>query len=114
VSTGTVKWFSPRKGFGFILPDDDGEDLFVHRSEIKMDGYATLDEGQRVKFEIEQGEKGPYATNVIPSYVKRTSPPCGNLAFSSPSAPQPCILCFQKNYTINTFHSHRLLNPISH
>ncbi len=67
MSTGIVKWFSPRKGFGFIVPDDGGEDLFVHRSEIKMDGYITLDEGQKVEFEIGQGEKGPCATNVIPA-----------------------------------------------
>ena len=66
MSTGTVKWFSPRKGFGFIVPDDGGEDLFVHRSEIKMDGHITLDEGQKVEFEIGQGEKGPYAMNVTP------------------------------------------------
>ena len=66
MSTGTVKWFSPRKGFGFIVPDDGGEELFVHRSEIKMDGYVTLDEGQKVDFEIKEGEKGPFATNVIP------------------------------------------------
>ena len=66
MSTGTVKWFSPRKGFGFIVPDDGGEELFVHRSEIKMDGYVTLDESQKVDFEIKEGEKGPFATNVIP------------------------------------------------
>jgi CspA family cold shock protein len=66
MSTGTVKWFSPRKGFGFIVPDDGGEELFVHRSEIKMDGYVILDEGQKVDFEIKEGEKGPFATNVIP------------------------------------------------
>ena len=67
VSTGTVKWFNGKKGFGFITPDGGGEDLFVHHSEIKMDGYATLDEGQKVEFEIGQGKKGPCATNVIPS-----------------------------------------------
>ncbi len=68
MSTGIVKWFSPRKGYGFIIPDDGGEDLFVHRSEIKMDGYVTiLEEGHRVEFEIGEGEKGPCATNVIPS-----------------------------------------------
>lgn len=66
VSKGTVKWFSSRKGFGFIVPDGESEELFAHRSEIKMDGYATLDEGQRVEFEIEQGEKGPHVTHVIP------------------------------------------------
>jgi CspA family cold shock protein len=56
MSTGTVKWFNPRKGYGFIVPDDDSKDLFVHHSEIKMDGYATLDEGQ----------KSTCATNVSP------------------------------------------------
>ncbi len=66
MSTGKVKWFSPRKGYGFIVPDDGGEDLFVHRSEIQMDGYVTLDDGQKVEFEIGQGEKGPCATNVVP------------------------------------------------
>ena len=68
MSTGTVKWFSNKRGYGFIVPDDSGEDLFVHHSEIKMDGYVTLNEGQKVEFEIGQGEKGrPCATNVIPS-----------------------------------------------
>jgi CspA family cold shock protein len=66
VSTGIVKWFNAKKGFGFITPDDGSEDLFVHFSEIKMDGYATLEEGQKVQFEIGQGKKGPCATNVIP------------------------------------------------
>ena len=65
-STGTVKWFHSHKGFGFIVPDDGGEDLFVHHSEIKTTGYATLYEGQRVEFEIGEGKKGPCATNVIP------------------------------------------------
>ena len=66
VSTGTVKWFNGKKGFGFITPDGGTEDLFVHHSEIKTNGYATLEEGQRVEFEIGQGKKGPCATNVIP------------------------------------------------
>lgn len=66
VSTGIVKWFNSSKGFGFINPDDGGEDLFVHHSDVKMTGYATLDEGQKVEFEIGQGKKGPCATNVIP------------------------------------------------
>ena len=66
VSTGTVKWFNSSKGFGFIVPDDGGDDLFVHHSEIKTQGYASLDEGQKVEFEIGQGKKGPCATNVIP------------------------------------------------
>jgi CspA family cold shock protein len=66
VAQGTVKWFNGKKGFGFIKPDDSDGDLFVHHSEIKTDGYATLNEGQRVEFEIGQGKKGPCATNVIP------------------------------------------------
>jgi len=66
VSTGKVKWFNATKGFGFISPDGGGEDLFVHHSEIKANGYATLDEGQSVEFVVGQGKKGPCATNVIP------------------------------------------------
>ena len=63
---GTVKWFNASKGFGFIVPDDGGNDLFVHHSEIKTAGYASLDEGQKVQFEVGQGKKGPCATEVIP------------------------------------------------
>jgi len=66
VSKGTVKWFDSGKGFGFINPDDGGEDLFVHHSEIKTTGYASLDEGQKVEFAVGQGKKGPCATNVVP------------------------------------------------
>jgi CspA family cold shock protein len=66
VSKGTVKWFNSSKGFGFINPDDGSEDLFVHHSEIKTNGYASLDEGQKVEFEVGQGKKGPCATNVVP------------------------------------------------
>lgn len=63
---GTVKWFNDSKGFGFINPADGGKDLFVHMSEIKMDGFKTLKEGAEVKYEEGSGEKGPCATNVIP------------------------------------------------
>ena len=66
MGTGTVKWFNARKGFGFIVSDEGGDDLFVHYSEITMDGYASLDEGQKVNFEIGEGEKGLRATNVSP------------------------------------------------
>jgi CspA family cold shock protein len=66
VSKGTVKWFDSSKGFGFINPDDGGDDLFVHHSEIKANGYASLDEGQKVEFEVGQGKKGPCATSVVP------------------------------------------------
>jgi CspA family cold shock protein len=67
VSTGTVKWFNASKGYGFIAPDGGGEDLFVHHSEIKTNGYASLNEGQKVQFEVGQGKKGPCATNVVPA-----------------------------------------------
>ena len=66
MSTGTVKWFNSKKGFGFIVPDDGGSDLFVHHSEIKTEGFATLDEGQKVEFEVGEGKKGPCATGVVP------------------------------------------------
>ena len=66
MSTGTVKWFNDQKGYGFITPDDGGEGLFVHHSEIKAEGRTTLREGQKVEFEIGQGRKGPCATNVVP------------------------------------------------
>jgi cold shock protein len=66
VSKGTVKWFNSGKGFGFITPDDGSDDLFVHHTEIKTGGYTSLNEGQKVEFEVGQGKKGPCATNVIP------------------------------------------------
>ncbi len=66
MSKGIVKWFNSSKGYGFISPEGGGEDLFVHHSEIKGAGYASLDEGQQVDFEVGQGKKGPCATNVIP------------------------------------------------
>jgi cold shock protein len=62
--TGTVKWFSDEKGFGFITPDDGSQDVFVHHSAIVGDGYRSLDEGAKVSFETEAGEKGPRAANV--------------------------------------------------
>ena len=65
MSTGTVKFFNQEKGFGFILQDDGDKDLFVHCSEIKEEGSTTLLEGQKVKYEIGEGRKGPCATNVV-------------------------------------------------
>jgi CspA family cold shock protein len=62
--TGTVKWFSDEKGFGFITPDDAGKDLFVHHSAILGDGYKSLAEGAKVSYESQQGPKGPAAANV--------------------------------------------------
>ena len=67
MSTGTVKWFNSSKGYGFISPDDGSDELFVHYSEIKMDGYASLDEGQKVEYNVGQGKKGPCATDVVPA-----------------------------------------------
>jgi CspA family cold shock protein len=65
VAEGTVKWFNAEKGFGFIAVDD-GQDVFVHYSAIQADGYRSLDEGQRVAFEVTQGQKGPQADAVRP------------------------------------------------
>jgi cold shock protein len=62
---GSVKWFNSEKGYGFIQVDD-GADVFVHYSAIQMDGYRSLEEGQRVEFEISQGQKGPQADSVRP------------------------------------------------
>lgn len=63
---GKVKWFNPEKGFGFI-EREGGDDVFVHFSAVQGSGYKSLDEGQLVQFDIEQGQRGPQATNVIPS-----------------------------------------------
>ena len=67
MATGTVKWFNESKGFGFITPDDGGEDLFVHHTKIEMEGFRTLQQGQKVQFEMGQGRKGVEATNVRPA-----------------------------------------------
>ena len=64
-STGTVKWFDESKGFGFISQADGGKDVFVHFRSIASDGFKTLKEGQEVSFEVEQGQKGPQAANVV-------------------------------------------------
>lgn len=67
MTTGTVKWFNDAKGYGFITPDDGGEDLFAHFSAIKMDGFKTLKQGQRVTFDLKEGEKGKQADNIKPA-----------------------------------------------
>jgi CspA family cold shock protein len=64
MATGTVKWFNNAKGFGFIQQDNNGPDVFVHFSAIQGDGFKTLEDGQRVSFDVEKGEKGPAAANV--------------------------------------------------
>jgi cold shock protein len=66
MAEGTVKWFNSEKGYGFLAPDGGGADVFVHYSAIQTNGYKTLDEGQRVSFDVEQGNKGPQATKVTP------------------------------------------------
>jgi cold shock protein len=66
MAEGTVKWFNADKGYGFITPEEGGEDLFVHFSAIQVQGYKTLEDGQRVQFEVTQGQKGPQASNVQP------------------------------------------------
>jgi cold shock protein len=66
VATGTVKWFSDEKGFGFITPDESGKDLFVHHTDIQSDGFRTLSEGARVEYDTEAGAKGPKAVSVRP------------------------------------------------
>ena len=64
-TTGTVKWFNDAKGFGFVAPEDGSKDCFVHHSEISGDGFKTLEEGERVEFDVTQGQKGPAAENVV-------------------------------------------------
>lgn len=66
MAQGTVKWFNAEKGFGFIAPDDGTADVFVHYSEIQTSGFRSLEENQRVSFEVGQGQKGPQATGVTP------------------------------------------------
>ncbi|BCL75573.1 cold-shock protein [Jeongeupia sp. HS-3] len=67
MSNGTVKWFNDSKGFGFITPDEGGDDLFAHFSQIMSNGFKTLAEGQRVTFDVTTGPKGKQASNIKPA-----------------------------------------------
>lgn len=66
MATGTVKWFNAEKGFGFIAPDEGGADVFAHFSAINSSGYRSLEENQKVEFDVTQGPKGPQASNITP------------------------------------------------
>ena len=75
MQTGVVKWFNNAKGYGFILPDDGGDDIFAHYSSIDMDGYKTLKAGQTVQFETEQGPKGLHASKIQAMEGEETDDP---------------------------------------
>ena len=66
MATGTVKWFSDQKGYGFIAPEDGGSDLFVHHSNVEGEGFKSLQDGQKVEYEAQEGKKGPEAVKVRP------------------------------------------------
>ncbi len=82
--SGTVKWFNNAKGFGFILPETGGEDLFAHYSSIQMEGYKTLKAGQTVEFDIVKGDKGMHATNI-------RAPSANEISDSSPTESQSAL-----------------------
>lgn len=73
MATGTVKWFSASKGYGFISPEDGGTDVFAHFSAIEMDGFKTLKEGQRVEYDVQDGPKGPQASKIQPAATESSS-----------------------------------------
>ena len=86
--TGTVKWFNDAKGFGFIEPEAGGEDIFAHFSAIQMEGFRTLKQGGRVRFEIVQGPKGQLAQNIAPIEVPGEQSPSDSPAPVGPVHPE--------------------------
>ena len=86
MATGKVKWFNNAKGYGFILPEDGGEDLFAHYSSIEMDGYKTLKAGQDVEFEIMEGPKGSHAVNIRAEADAEEAAATENDQWESPAA----------------------------
>ena len=86
--SGTVKWFNNAKGYGFIVPEGGGEDLFAHFSAVNMDGYKTLSAGDQVQFDITVGDKGPQATNIVSSAAgsqESAAPPTTHAEHSNPA-----------------------------
>ena len=73
--SGTVKWFNNAKGYGFIVPEGGGADLFAHFSAVNMEGYKTLSAGDQVQFDVTVGDKGPQATNIVSSAAVTQQPP---------------------------------------
>jgi CspA family cold shock protein len=89
MSIGTVKWFSAEKGYGFITPEDGSRDVFVHFSGIVGEGHRSLDEGQRVSFNAEEGEKGPRAVDVKPAAEEAEAPEAAEAEAAEPAEPEP-------------------------
>src|SRR5437879_12053058 len=93
MATGTVKWFNDAKGYGFITPEDGGEDLFAHFSAIQMNGLKTLTEGQKVSFEVTQGPKGKQASNIQAACISAGRPePAAAFGDKNPP-PRPVVCC---------------------
>ena len=91
MATGTVKWFNAEKGFGFIAPDDGSADVFAHYSAIASSGYRSLDENQKVEFDVTQGPKGPQAENIRPLYgLGDRRPRAGGTPYPAAASPAFC------------------------
>ncbi len=88
MATGTVKWFSDAKGFGFIAPDETGADVFAHFSAIQMEGFKTLKQGSRVSYELQDGPKGPHACNIMLVSAAEKTPSPSSVSTAHADAPQ--------------------------